>query len=620
MWCAEGRGGERAAPPPTCVQPPQSPPPPFTHTALLLLHTPSAWTADDSATRRAAARLATVAVGSSCDPLLAPAVAVFALPLALHSLATAPTIIGEDMEPCADAVVSLARALAAEGATIPSRDAATIADAALAAATPPDAMFADMGGHPVDEAGPGAAAWGERAAVCVRAASAAVAALPADAEKLPAEEAPTPSSPPRTISTADVSQLWNVAGQRAANGDGATVVRAAPRPPLIQVIGSDSEPGVSDDDDDDAKAARAEAAAVAAARAAVAAAAADADRARADTLLLAALYTPEVGLDGVWATGPPAGAAADAVAAVARGGSVAAAVAHALPRALSRLHATLVQDHWRGLDAVKMTPYTGLGVFARALAARQLAWLVRCLDPPSLPTALAVALPALLAAASDPAPAVQRGGAAGLAAVAAGGPAAVAPHAGALRHAASRAVVGCADRAWPAAAPAAVALVVALDGGAHATSPPTACDALLDDWLVEGERHAHEPPRARVWAAASPPLLSRLGCTALRQCSRLMPLLLEWVVGGDSECRQHAAVCVAATLRAAWPRAHAHAAPVWRVLERGNAEAVRDGDGEGVAAIVGAGRAVAAASAGRWTPPTNGGLAAAMRQESVVDS
>ena len=587
---------------------------------MLLLRTPSAWASDDAPTRRAAARLAAVAASPPSDAPLAAAVAVFVLPLALRCLVGASTIVGDDIQPCIDAVAGLARALTAAPASIPTRDAATIADAALAAATPPDAMFADMGGDPMDEVGPGAAAWGERAAAwgeraaaCARAAAAAVGALPADVENMPAQEAPPPRSPPRTAPTADVGQLWNVAGQRQANGDGDAAARTAPRPPLIQVIGSDSEPGASSDgDDDEARAARAKAAADAAARAAVAAAAADADRTRADTLLLAALYTPAAGLDGVWATGPAAAAAADAVAAVARGGSVEAAVSHALPRSLSRLHATLVQDHWRGLDAIKMTPYTGPGVFARALAARQLAWLVRSLDPPSLPTALTLALPALLAAASDPAPAVQRGGAAGLAAVAAGGPDAVAPHAGALRHAASRAVVGCADRAWPAAAPAAVALVVALDGGLDATSPPTACDALLDDWLIEAERHAHEPPRTRVWAAASPPLLARLGCTALRQYARLMPLLLEWVVGGDAECRRHAADCVAATLRASWPRAHVHAAPVWRVLERGHTEAVRDGDGEGVAAIVGAGRAVAAASAGRWTPPADGGLAAAM--------
>ena len=472
-------------------------------------------------------------------------------------------------------------------------DADAAVDAATAAALPPEACFADVGGVPLESVDGDAAAadaWGGRAAACIRAAVAVAAALP---EQAPVAEAVESSANSNTVAPAprpSLGDLWNVSGQRQNGGAGAgAAVPAPPRRPVIQIIGEDDD-NIGDVPED--AAATPAAAATAAARADALAA----ERARSGALLLCALYDAASlpALPAAWATGEAAAAAAAGLGALAAGGAPAR-------RALAALHPVLVQQHFPGLDAAKMTPYQGPSVFRRALAARQLAWLAARL---AAADAITPALPCLLAAADDPAPAVQAAGALALEIVALTAPrGALVPHAGALAAAARSAVVGADAAAWPRRAAAAVALVVALDG---AIGPPTHCDALLDDWLLEGLRHAHDADRSTAWAAATPPLLTRLGASVLRGYARLMPLLLEWVAGEEEGLRRAAAVCVAAALRAAWPRARAHAAVVWRALEaRGDVED----------AVVDAATVLwAAAGAGEWrdsVEKAGGALAAA---------
>ena len=477
-------------------------------------------------------------------------------------------------------------------------EAAALATAAAAAiATPPESTFAGAGGDllaaPAD--GGAADAWAERVAACLALAStlAAGVARPGDAEATAAARAPhrpPPAVPATRLATG--AGLWSVGdgtGGEAAAAAGLPT-SSAPKSLVIEVIGGeDASDGEEEEEQEEKDKAAAEAAETAAACGAADAAVA--------ALLAVALYCGGAGsdaalpLDGAWA--------APACAAAARAALEPATSPPLLPLTLRPLRRTLIQAHWTGLDAVKMAAYEGPGVYERALAGRQLAALVGgaagCGGGPAAALA-AGALPVVLAAADDPAPPVQRGGLAALAALAAAcPPSALGGDRGILLPAAKKAVVGCDERAWPAAAGAAVGVAVALDaaaggggggGGARSAPPPTttttttlgrpttafvppppaACLALLPDFLSEGERHAHERGRSLAWLAHAPRLLAGCGGGCLAVAPRLFPLLLRWLAAPDGGVRESAALALAVLLRATWPRAAPHAAHVWAHL------------------------------------------------------
>jgi hypothetical protein len=139
-----------------------------------------------------------------------------------------------------------------------------------------------------------------------------------------------------------------------------------------------------------------------------------------------------------------------------------------------------------------------------------------------------------------------------------------------------RAIIGCDEIVWPAAAAASTLLARKLDAGGGAasvmfsTTPAynphfiTLFEALLD----EAERHAHSPARSVIWLKTVPlTVFPLLGIHLTRYFRRLMPLLLEWCVSIQKKVRLSALRAVHAVVRATWPRMPAHAEVIWTVLE-----------------------------------------------------
>lgn len=78
-----------------------------------------------------------------------------------------------------------------------------------------------------------------------------------------------------------------------------------------------------------------------------------------------------------------------------------------------------------------------------------------------------------------------------------------------------------------------------------------------------------------------------MGLAQVRHWARLLPQLLAWAGAGDAASRAAALRALHASLRAAWPRAPAHASLIWRHLalhDDGLAAALDASRAEGVAA------------------------------------
>ena len=297
----------------------------------------------------------------------------------------------------------------------------------------------------------------------------------------------------------------------------------------------------------------------------------------------------------------------------------------------------LAQGHWSaGLDSVKMRAYEGPGVFERSCAAYTLSVLLRWVVDDSgnesrssssatmlLFSALSVALPALLAAADDPAPAVARIGLLSLARLSKFlTPESLSEHpaeASLLAAAARKAALGSDERAAVASTAAAAALAVALDkddkgdeddGGDRKQLRRRAadcCSAIFPDLLDDAQRHAHEIDRSSAWLSATRPVFERLGLGLVPLLStRVFPLLARWLLmspgagaaaesggsggGGDPQVsssssasllllQAEAARTLTAITKNAWPRigARVHALPLWSAA----AEAFKRGGGGG---------------------------------------
>ncbi|KAG2430769.1 hypothetical protein HYH02_013608 [Chlamydomonas schloesseri] len=224
----------------------------------------------------------------------------------------------------------------------------------------------------------------------------------------------------------------------------------------------------------------------------------------------------------------------------------------------------VVQKHVQALEEGPIKPYSGPDTFARALAARRLAWLLMRCRHPFCSEVLRLALPLLLAACDDPSPAVAAYGVAALHAVAVECLAAdLQWQRDLLLDAARRLVTGCSEQLWPLACPAAVALTQRIEG-----KDPRApgYHALACTLLAEAERGAHVAARRLAFLPAAASLVACLGLTTCRYLSRLMPLLLEWLHAHDVVTRVQALGALGAVVRATWPRIPAHAAALWRHL------------------------------------------------------
>ena len=200
------------------------------------------------------------------------------------------------------------------------------------------------------------------------------------------------------------------------------------------------------------------------------------------------------------------------------------------------------------------------------MAACQLTLLLSRLAGPALGGAMLRALPCALDCAADPAPAVQTCGLRAVCHAARAAPAAaLRPFEGPLVAAVRRAAAGCDERAWPAAAEAAVAVAVALRDGEGGAA---GCEGTFGVLLEEGARHSHKPQRAAVWLRHVPALFPALGLLPLvARLSALAPLLLEWCSLLRGPARAAALAALQSLLEQAWPRAPAHAPAVWAVLQ-----------------------------------------------------
>ncbi|KAK9803291.1 hypothetical protein WJX72_008564 [[Myrmecia] bisecta] len=275
---------------------------------------------------------------------------------------------------------------------------------------------------------------------------------------------------------------------------------------------------------------------------------------------------------------PPASAAA---AAATTTGSPAAAAASAteqrplelrvqdlllalLPEVVRRLRATIMQKGHTGSEA-GFKPYTGPDTFDRALAARRLGWVVRQLGYTHLTPAIPAVLPSILAAVDDVSPPVQSLGLWTLHHLATEAlPSDLRWQRELLLDVAKRSISGCDERVWPAAAPTATALAIALEG-----KDPYAAgyDLIMRGMLEEGERHAHVPARRIVWLRAIQPLLQALALVNVRYLGRLLPLLLQWLQEFDRPSRTGALQALHCVIQQTWPRIPAHADLLWQHLQ-----------------------------------------------------
>ncbi|KXZ55058.1 hypothetical protein GPECTOR_3g216 [Gonium pectorale] len=226
------------------------------------------------------------------------------------------------------------------------------------------------------------------------------------------------------------------------------------------------------------------------------------------------------------------------------------------------IRSVVVQVHVQKMEQGPIKPYTGPDPFARALAARRLAWLLMRSRHPWAGAALQSALPALLAACDDPSPGVAQYGMAALHAAAVECLAAdLQWQRELLLEQARRLVVGCQEQVWHLACPAAVAIVRRIEG-ADPRAP--GYHLLAPELLADMERQAHVPARRLVFMPSAARLATCLGLTSLRYFSRIMPPLLEWLHAHDRDSRVAALGLTAALVRAAWPRMPAHAVALWR--------------------------------------------------------
>lgn len=239
------------------------------------------------------------------------------------------------------------------------------------------------------------------------------------------------------------------------------------------------------------------------------------------------------------------------------------------------------------IETSRLEPYTGPESWERALATGQLAVAVQWLSGKDLwqegeeesggDVLWQLHLfPVLTAAVQDPSPTVQKYALSTLHHIFTISTAKeLAPWAVKLVEITRKAVIGCDEKVWPAAAAAATSLAMKLDNGGGVASLSSTIPAynphfisLFEVLLDEGERHAHSPSRSILWLQTIPlALFPLLGIQLTRYFRRLMPLLLEWCVSIQKNVRLGALRAVHAVVRVTWPRIPAHAAVIWTVVE-----------------------------------------------------
>lgn len=143
------------------------------------------------------------------------------------------------------------------------------------------------------------------------------------------------------------------------------------------------------------------------------------------------------------------------------------------------------------------------------------------------------------------------------------------PHAAPLLRATKGVLAGGADASWPAAAAAAIALAVCLEGSnPYSLVYHDVMSALLD----HGELGGLHPDRAAAWLSSAAPLLPHLGLQLASHSARLMPLLLGWCLAAQPAVKSRALCTLGEVLVLTWPRAGVHAALTWQVLRRAHEE------------------------------------------------
>lgn len=139
-----------------------------------------------------------------------------------------------------------------------------------------------------------------------------------------------------------------------------------------------------------------------------------------------------------------------------------------IPLLTKRLLPTLsAYSHHMSSEKTRVNTYTGPGTFDRAVAAAQLGWAVHTLTTGTAltPRVVDAALPCLLRCLDDPSPSVQLRGLWPLAHIVSIAPVEeVAAWRGVIEEAVVKAVSGCEERVWPAAAHALVSIAVKLQG------------------------------------------------------------------------------------------------------------------------------------------------------------
>lgn len=263
------------------------------------------------------------------------------------------------------------------------------------------------------------------------------------------------------------------------------------------------------------------------------------------------------------------------------------AITSLLPRMVDALLPTITAAAVHAAtETSRLEPYTGPESWERALAMGQLAAAVQWLRGKDLWQEKGSSgdvlwqmhlFPVLTAAAvQDPSPTVQNYALWTLHHIFTISTAKeLAPWAVKLVEITRKAVIGCDEKVWPAAAAAVTSLAMKLDNGGGAASLSSTIPAynphfisLFEVLLEEGERHAHSPSRSNLWLKTVPlALFPLLGIQSTRYFRRLMPLLLEWCVSIQKNVRLGALRAVHAVVRVTWPRIPTHAAVIWTGVE-----------------------------------------------------
>ncbi|KAF6251398.1 hypothetical protein COO60DRAFT_621989 [Scenedesmus sp. NREL 46B-D3] len=301
-----------------------------------------------------------------------------------------------------------------------------------------------------------------------------------------------------------------------------------------------------------------------------------------------------------------------------------------LPQLLECLRDTLMAQHRhnRALDNGELGAYKGPGTFRRCLAARQLAWMTRHMQPHPPPSSLqrprsssssskqqpaqpnkqqqeqqqdqqlvGQLLPLLLAVTDDPSPSVQRYGHAGLGWLGLTGlthtsssssPDSLTAHATAspigssgpgsqpvndfVSHISSSPdslaeVSGVSgQQTGQCQSHCAPACSMLTPGVSHARAASLAWHHLLQELIIEAERSTHKPQQRIIFMGCLGRLLPCVGLYVLRHTASLMPLLLEWSHACDKASVLAAVRLLGCLVRHAWPRVGAHAGVIWRHL------------------------------------------------------